>query len=195
MQEVWKDIEGYEGYYQVSNLGRVRGVDRIVERKDGTTQRVSGKLLTPKGYADSHHYAAVHLRKGSSNRTVEVHRLVAYAFVPNPNKMGVVDHIDGDMFNNMASNLRWCTQADNLRFCREAGRAKFPHFNEWPEDVQRRYIDRQKNPIVRSDGKYYACTADAAKDLGVTYSAVSHVLRGLTETCQGYSFTYAKKQE
>lgn len=194
-EEIWKDIEGYEGYYQVSNMGRVRGVDRIVERKDGTTQRVPGRLLTPNGYAESHHYAAVHLRKDGSNRTAEVHRLVANAFVPNPDNMDVVDHIDGNMFNNTASNLRWCSQTDNLRFCREAGRAKFPRFNDWSEDVKQRYVNRLKKPIIRSDGKYYACTADAAADLGVTYAAVSHVLRGLTETCQGYSFTYAEKQD
>lgn len=187
MNEVWKDIEGFEGFYQVSNLGRVRSVDRVVDR-NGHLAHIQGKVLSPKVAMP---YLGVMLSKNGKAHPARVHRLVAAAFVDNPDNLPCVDHIDGNKTNNNAANLRWCTQKQNMIAASAMGLMRpVPYARRTPEQ-QERYSNSRKKPVVRSDGKVYRCTSDAAEDLGVTYSAVMHVLRGLTKTCQGYSFSYA----
>lgn len=122
MTELWKDIEGYEGLYQVSNMGRVRSLDRIAtaERNGKTIQRnIVGKLLTPT--KRRHGYLAVMLygRGGHPTRgfkSVSVHRLVASAFVDNPHGYGEVNHLDENKQNNAADNLEWCDRKYNTNY-------------------------------------------------------------------------------
>ena len=109
MKEIWKDIEGYEGYYQVSNLGRVRSVERIVNRK-----KLKGKFIS---YGrDTKGYLFVNLSKENKQKTARVHRLVAQAFIPKIDGKDYIDHIDGSRDNNNVSNLRWCTHKENCNF-------------------------------------------------------------------------------
>lgn len=106
--EEWRDIKGYEGLYQVSNLGRIRSLHRIFVRSDGRLHNKPGRTLTPgvnsKGYLFVN--LADKLHKATPTR---VHRLVAEAFIPNPENLPQVNHIDEDKFNNKALNLEWCT--------------------------------------------------------------------------------------
>lgn len=104
--EIWKDIEGYEGVYMVSNCGRIKNCNR-------------NKLLNP--WANDQGYKKVELTRGSIKVIYSVHRLVAIAFLPNPDDLATVDHIDTDKANNFVSNLRWCTQADNARWANAKG--------------------------------------------------------------------------
>lgn len=97
MEEIWKEIEGYEGLYQVSNLGRVKRDDYIKPLLDG-----SGK------------YYQVSLWKNGKEKKALIHRLVAKAFLPNPENKPCVDHIDTITTNNNVSNLRWCTHKENM---------------------------------------------------------------------------------
>lgn len=187
-REVWRDIAGYEGLYQASNLGRIRSLDRTI-RRNGIDVHWKGRILQPKV---PYPYLGVMLSKNGKARSFRVHRLVAMAFVPNPDNLPVVDHIDSDKTNNAASNLRWCTNQQNLAFAKEAGLITGPTpFSQRTPEQQEHYSRVRKKAILRSDGKRYECTAEAAEDLGVTYSAVMHVLRGLASTCKGYGFTYA----
>ncbi len=110
-KEIWKDVVGYEGYYQASNLGRVRSLDRIIVRKNGWKQTLGGKILKQKTYPNG--YKFVHLTSPQNHNEVMVHRLVACAFVPNPDALPVVNHKDCCKSNNAASNLEWCTQQYN----------------------------------------------------------------------------------
>ena len=110
MQEIWKDINGYEGIYQVSNLGNVRGLDRI----NANGQRVRGKMLTPCLNKDG--YLKVGLCKNGKRATCTVHRLVALTFVPNKEKFPEINHKDEIKTNNCASNLEWCTNEYNLSY-------------------------------------------------------------------------------
>lgn len=107
MEEIWKDVIGYEGFYEVSNLGNIRSVTRIKK----------GKTLKP--LKRSHGYLAIQLwGKGGNSRgfkTFSIHRLVAEAFIPNPNNYLEVNHIDEDKTNNKVENLEWCDRVYNCR--------------------------------------------------------------------------------
>lgn len=190
MEEVWKDVIDYEGLYQVSNLGHVRSLDHYVAHSYGGVALHRGRL---KKVSFDGNYLNVTLSKDGKTRTFRVHRLVAAAFIPNPDACKCVNHIDGNKRNNVVSNLEWCTHRQNTQHAINHGLITFENtgFTSWPKESREHYSKIRKKAIVRSDGKQYKCTADAAADLGVTYSAVSHVLRGLEETCRGYSFSYA----
>jgi len=111
VDEIWKDISGYEGCYQVSNLGRVRSCDRYTSHKTGT-QFVRGQLLKP--WMNDKGYFYVQLHKDSKGKKEKVHRLVAFAFVDGFFEGSQVNHIDGVKINNQASNLEFCTASKNM---------------------------------------------------------------------------------
>lgn len=110
MKEIWKDIENYEGFYQVSNLGRVRSLDRFVKWRD-KKYFVKGKLM--KQIIGPWGYPWVSLRKDKTRKSKLVHILVAKAFIPNPLNLPIVNHKDENKTNAFAENLEWCTQQYN----------------------------------------------------------------------------------
>lgn len=191
-EEIWKDVVGYEGLYEVSNLGRVRSLDRVVAHHTAGTAVRRGKMMS---LSFDGNYLNVSFSRDGKTVTRRVHRVVAEAFIPNPNNYSDVDHIDCNKLNNHIDNLRWCTSADNTRYARENVLINVRPYSEWPEEHRERSAAANRRPVIRSDGKWYKSTTDAAKDLGVSRGSVSHVLRGLNETCQGYSFTYAEKEQ
>lgn len=111
IEEVWKDVDGYEGSYQVSNLGRVRSLNRYIIYRDGVKHFKKGRVLVPQ--KDYHGYKIISF--GRKNKK-KIHRLVAMAFVknPNPEEFNVVNHKDSNPSNNCFSNLEWCTQIYNI---------------------------------------------------------------------------------
>ena len=110
--EIWKDIENYEGLYQVSNFGRVRSLDRVVRRNKGFGL-CKGRVLKPRLPAG---YCQVSLCKQNNVSQFLVHRLVAEAFVPNPDNLPQVNHKDEVKTNNRADNLEWCTPEYNCNY-------------------------------------------------------------------------------
>ena len=117
--EHWKEVKGYEGLYEVSDQGRVRSLDRdiLVKRKNGDyTLHIDGQIITPQ--KRRHGYLAVclygHGGKNGRFTQMSVHRLVAIAFIPNPNGFTEVNHIDEDKQNNSADNLEWCDRITNV---------------------------------------------------------------------------------
>lgn len=191
-EEVWRDVVGYEGLYEVSNLGRVRSLDRVVAHHTAGKAVRKGRM---RKLAFDGHYLNVSLSKDGKTVVRRVHRVVAQAFIPNPDNLSDVDHIDCDKLNNRVDNLRWCTSAENTRFAWDNGLIRSVPYSERSEWQRERSAAARRRAVVRSDGKWYKSTTDAAKDLGVSRGAVSHVLCGLTTSCQGYSFTYAKRQD
>ena len=107
MQEIWKDVKGYEGLYQISNFGNVMSLNY---RNTSNPQK-----LTPKKNKDG--YLWVELRKNAMPKPFLIHRLVAQAFVENdnPKEKDTVDHIDGNKNNNSSSNLRWLSRSANSK--------------------------------------------------------------------------------
>ena len=111
MREEWRDVVGYEGLYQVSNLGRVKGVARKVNR-NGHMVSVPERLLNQSDNTNG--YLRVSLSKGNHVKQAFVHRLVAEAFVDNPKGCKYIAHLDSDRHNNKPDNLVWCTQSENI---------------------------------------------------------------------------------
>lgn len=113
MPEEWKDIVGFEGEYQVSNLGRIRSLAREKLQRDAhggyTTFRYNGRIIKP--VKTSQGYLVVPL--GRRAPCCRVHRLVAQAFIPNPLSRDMINHINGDRADNRVENLEWCTNQEN----------------------------------------------------------------------------------
>lgn len=104
MEEVWKDIEGYEGLYKVSNKGRIYSIEK-------------GKPFSYGVRSCNNYYCYATLVKNGIRTNHSIHRLVANAFIPNPNNFKIVHHIDGNKKNNCIENLQWCTQKENVAHC------------------------------------------------------------------------------
>lgn len=121
LNEIWKDVSGYEGFYQVSNLGRVRSLDRSIKQFYGH-RNIAGNII--KGHPNHQGYLLVNFCVKQKNKRHQVHRLVAKAFIPNPDSKPNVNHIDGNNQNNALSNLEWCTQKENIAHSFKIGRSK-----------------------------------------------------------------------
>ena len=111
MEETWKEIPGFEGYYEVSTEGNVRSIDRIINCPWGKCYTAKGKQKSICAFKTGYLY--VNLYKEHKTYKESVHRLVALAFIPNPEDKAFVDHIDGNRANNKVDNLRWCTRKEN----------------------------------------------------------------------------------
>lgn len=115
MKEIWKDIPNFEGLYQVSNLGNVKTLDKYVNSgiKNNSKVKRIGKIL--KQY-NKGGYLQVSLRKNYKRYYFGIHRLVAMAFIPNPNNYPQVNHKDENKLNNCVENLEWCTAQYNCNY-------------------------------------------------------------------------------
>ena len=113
--ECWKPIKDYEGIYEVSNYGRVKSLERVIYNS-GTKNglyTIHEKIIKQRINKKRHGYCELSLHKNGKEKRFKVHRLVAEAFIPNPNNLPEVNHIDGNKENNHASNLEWCTSKEN----------------------------------------------------------------------------------
>lgn len=114
MSEVWKDVPGYEGMYQASSLGNVRSVTRKVNSKGGCPAIKKGKVL--KQTLKKKGYLCVNLSSHGKSKAIEVQRVIALTFIPNPTNLPCVNHIDENPQNNNVSNLEWCTYKYNNEY-------------------------------------------------------------------------------
>lgn len=112
MQEIWKDIKGYEGLYQVSNLGNIKSLSRITSGKKYGIHKLKEKILRP---SKCNKYYQVFLRKNNKTKVYYVHRLVGEAFIINLNNCSDINHKDGNTHNNNIKNLEWCTRSENIK--------------------------------------------------------------------------------
>ena len=113
-EEIWKDIKDFEGFYQVSNMGQVRSVDREYWNRSGSLVHRKGMLLAISYSREG--YPVVQLSKDGKKYYSKVHRLVAEAFIPNPNNLPAVNHKNEIKHDNRVENLEWITIEDNSRY-------------------------------------------------------------------------------
>lgn len=175
--EIWKDIEGYEGCYQVSNLGRVKSLERI----NSYGERVHEKI---KAFGDNGHgYLIVNLYKDNKVKMSYIHRLVANAFIPNPYNLPQINHKDEDKSNNDVQNLEWCTQKYNSNY----GTLKVRARKTLLDNNRARSID-----VYSSDGKFiktYECAYDMEKD-GISRRAAYAICSGRVLSWHGLTFRF-----
>lgn len=117
--EVWKDINGFENQYQISDLGKVRSKQRVLIRSNGHSQTVKGKVL--KTFTSKRGYEFAVFQIGLKTKNFAVHRLVAIAFISNNENKYAVNHKDGNKKNNKLSNLEWVTKSENELHARRTG--------------------------------------------------------------------------
>ena len=172
MIELWKDIDGYDGRYQVSNLGRLKSVERQTSAGNYLEERILKQRMDSKGYL------RVNLAFDGAQKTVAVHRLVALAFVDKPDGLNVVNHKDENKLNNRADNFEWCTTQYNISY----GTA--------PVRRMRRMEQRNKN------GELIRCWQSAAEiqtTLGFNQGNIGHCARGKYRYAYGYRWAYAER--
>lgn len=151
MQEIWKDIDGWEGFYQISNLGRVKSCRRYI-RKRGRLCLVNEKFLKMRQSKDG--YYRVFLRNSGNDEQYLVHRLVAKAFIPNPDDLPCVNHKDESRTNNCVDNLEWCTNEYNLHYGTADSRwLESQHNKRLTEEHKRKIGDAQRGKLNHRYGK------------------------------------------
>lgn len=119
-EEIWKDIHGYEGLYQISNLGRVKSLSRQVR---GTIKRITSDRIMVANMGSTG-YREVSLSRNGKRAVKKIHRLFAIAFIANPENKPCINHKDGNKLNNDIENLEWCTYSENVRHALKTGLIK-----------------------------------------------------------------------
>ena len=178
--EEWKDIPGYEGFYQVSSYGRVRSVDRIDSENHFRESRIMVQNYL-RGYA------RVGLRKGEGQKMHFVHRLVANVFIPNPDNLPQVNHKDENPGNNFASNLEWCDTRYNINYGRRNRKVseKMVGKTNTPGSKQ---VEQQTKSGEHLNT--YKSLAEAERETGVLSENISAVCRGKQKTAGGFKWNY-----
>lgn len=177
-QEIWKDINGYVGLYQVSNLGRVRSLDHKVKNKNGY-RIAKGKILSFKKSGSRNEYNSVGLSKNSKCEYYTVHSLVMNTFTEKPCYKCEINHIDENTRNNRLDNLEWCTRKYNTNYGN--------HNKRVSETKSKKVIqyDLQGNLINE-----FKSAKNAAEILCICRSAITHCCNGRSKTSNGYIWRY-----
>lgn len=171
--EVWKDISGYEGYYQISNFGRIKSIKRTITRKDGKAKTFSPVMLKQNIGTTGYSYA--NLSQKGKAKSERAHRLVAEAFIGNPENLPCINHIDENKTNNKVENLEWCSYRYNNT-----------------------YNDKQlcrATPVLQftTNGEFvrkHRSQAEAEKAMGRGRLNISACCRGKIKSCAGYVWKY-----
>lgn len=178
--EKWLPVVGYEGYYEVSDHGSVRSLDRTEVLKDGRTRRKRGKTLTKIWYDGKHHYKGVTLCKDGEHKRLSIHRLVAIAFIPNPHNLPEVNHKDENTVNNAADNLEWCDK----------------QYNNTYGTLRARVAAAQGKTVLQLDAngnviKEWTSEGLAAASTGASQTGISACCRGIGKTSGGFGWRFA----
>lgn len=186
MIEEWRDVIGFEGAYQISNLGRVRSLDREIPYVNNGTPAIlhyKGKVLKPKPDRDG--YPRVSLKFGEKIKLAGIHRLVAQAFLPNPDNLPCVNHKDYHRDNNCVDNLEWCTVDYNNHYSENQERR--PHSIYENRTAVK---ERLSHPVrCIETGQIFASQIEAERQLGLWKSAVIRSLK-TKRAVGGHKYTF-----
>ena len=188
MQESWKDIPNFEGRYQVSNLGRVKSLSRIVNTGRNGYRKIKEHILVPRNF---NNYQKISIRIHPKRYWFDIHRLVADAFIPNPSNLPEVNHKDSNPCNNKVDNLEWCNQSYNIKYAYKYGNAKptkgcfkkgnIPH-------------NRKKINQYSKNGEFissYISIKEASDYTHIKRTAINNCLNSRCKTSGGFIWRYA----
>lgn len=161
--EIWKQVVGYEGLYEISNEGRVRRI--ATDNYHWGNTPIEQRILKPR-FAE---YKTVHLSKHGVVKTVKIARLVAHAFISNPFDKPQVNHKDGDKYNDTVDNLEWCTRSENSQHALKMG---FLFNRKISEATQKKVIDIKTGTIYKS-------ISQASREIGMKRATLSKMLTGV----------------
>ena len=181
INEIWRPIKGYEGLYEVSNLGRIKSLKRLVKKWDGY-RIVPEKILTPR--ANNRGYLRINLCKDGITKTFSPHRLVAEAFIPNPDNLPCVNHKDENPLNNVVSNLEWCTYSYNNSYGTRLERVRDKQIN-----------GKKSKPVLQYtiDGEFvreWPSAMDAERNGGFSSACIYMCCKGKIKKHQGCIWRY-----
>lgn len=176
-KRIWKNIEGYEGLYQVSNLGEVKSLKFAGGSK-------SRKLKLGK---TSNGYMKIVLGSGKNRKTFSIHRLVAMAFIPNPNNYPEVNHKDEDKTNNIVTNLEWCTRGYNANYGTISER-----LSSKVSYSRRNKSNCSKKIICVTTGEIFNCILDASEKYKIPSGNISANAKGRIKTAGKHPITREK---
>jgi hypothetical protein len=168
--EVWMNIKGYEGYYQISNLGRVKSLERITIRKKGTSLR-KGRIL--KHTKNQQGYELVNLCKNSKVKFKAVHRIVMESFIPNIENKPCVNHINGIKTDNTLNNLEWCTYSENSLHAYRTGLKTVSE-----KSIENSRLKCSKKIINTENGDIFSSIKEAAISINMKYKTLTDKLTG-----------------
>lgn len=179
--EIWKPIKEYENLYFISNYGNVKSQDRVVYQlhKDGGQAKHIYKGKNIKLQVRPNGYICVGLHKNGKTKYFLVHRLVAEAFIENPDNKNYINHKDCILHHNNVENLEWCTQSENIKYAYDIGRMIAPHQKKVGQ------YDMNNNLI-----KIWNCLADACRELNIFESNIAKVCQGKRSHTGGYKWKY-----
>lgn len=191
MNEEWRDIKGFEGYYQISSLGRIKSLKRLIIRRDGKPYPQKECFLKPsknrKGYLTGQ------LSKDYKTTFYQVHRLVAEAFIPNVYNLPQVNHIDGNKENNSVDNLEWISNYDNMQHSIKTGLRDVKEISNKMKTAKRREVLQYS--IYGEFIKHWKSIKDVETELKIPNQNIVKVCQGKRHTAGGYVWEYYKNKK
>lgn len=176
MEEVWKDIKGYERLYQISNFGNVRSLDRVFYQKNPwgfcSTFKYKGRKISPTTNRNGYYY--VDLTNRQKRKRFYVHRLVAESFIPKDCNRPHINHKDLNKKNNNVENLEWCSREENMRHAVKNNAIKY----------------KSKEVRCIETGKIFKSVSAASKIINRHPHNLRSTINGYSHTCAGFHWEY-----
>ena len=167
--EEWKPVEGYEGYYEVSNHGRIKALSRTFASGKNYTNVQSYPEKIMKLGTTNRQYKRIGLRVGNKTTGYSIHRLVAIAFIPRIEGKDVINHKDGNGGNNHVSNLEWCTYGENLKHAYDNGLRPLPYGGK---------NNAARSVVNTETGIFYDTVKEACDAHNISYQSLVRMLNG-----------------
>lgn len=191
-KEIWKTIEGYS-FYKVSNFGLVKSLSRKVRwshHKKTGLKNIEEKILKP--IKTSIGYSQCTLKNDNGElKSFHIHRLVAKAFINNPNNKPQVNHIDGNKLNNRLENLEWCTYSENSLHAYNVLGITPSGFGRFGRESNKARVVIQKTLDGKFIKKWY-CASDAVREQGFDSGGITNACRKKYKQHKGYKWEYGK---
>ena len=184
MEEVWKDIPEFEGYYQVSDLGRIRSLDRVVNCKSAGKRFAKGRVLKDSKRSDGYRHIA--LWRGWQKKVFLIHRLVAQAFLLNPENKSQVNHKHGNKIDNRASELEWNTHKENTEHAVQSGLIPSTSSPQSLAIVQLSLDQKVLN--------IWPSAKEVQRRFGYDCSSIAKCAKGKSKTAYGFKWEYANRK-